>query len=315
MCLALLKHFLRDILNILFGRAVKTMAYTSIRKIDTHLHLCFCHHTMQTRVKISSFEEMLPHLDALGIEKGIVMSGGENIGFLGSNENARAIFEAAPDCFAWMCNLDPVEPETVYDRLKLYKRQGAVGIGELMINKPLDDPFLETLFAAAGELGLPVTFHMSPEEGFSYGVVDHPGLPLLEQALQRFPKTLFVGHSGAFWAEISGDAPTDRDGRNGYPKGPVLPGGRVPELFEKYPNLYGDLSATSGGNAIMRDESFGLSFLERFHERLFFATDMLNTNMVFPLGQWLDEMTQQEKLSETAYQNICRENASRIYGV
>jgi predicted TIM-barrel fold metal-dependent hydrolase len=208
-----------------------------------------------------------------------------------------------------------MEPETVYDRLKLYKSQGAVGIGEVMINKPFDDPFLEVMFQAACELDLPVTFHMSPEEGFSYGVVDHPGLPLLEQTLQRFPKTRFVGHSGAFWAEMSADAPVDRDGRNGYPGGPVVPGGRVPELFEKYPNLYGDLSATSGGNAILRDEAFGLAFLERYQDRLFFATDMVNTKMVFPLGSWLDEMTKQGKLSEKAYRKICRENASRIYGV
>lgn len=291
------------------------MAFIPVPKIDTHLHLTAQPQPPMQRMKLSSYEEMIPHLDALGIEKGVVLSGGEKGIRLGSNDIARSIAQAAPDRYAWMCNLDPVDPETVYDRLKLYKSQGAVGIGELMVNKPFDDPFLEALFAAAGELELPVTFHMSPEEGFSYGVVDHPGLPLLEQALQRFPKTLFVGHSGAFWAEISRDAPTDRDGRNGYPQGPVVPGGRVPELFEKYPNLYGDLSATSAGNALMRDEAFGLAFLERFHDRLFFATDMVNTDMVFPLGKWLDDMASKGKLSMTAYRNICRENASRIYGV
>lgn len=291
------------------------MAFIPVPKMDIHLHLTAQNPPPMRKSNLSTYEEMIPHLDELGIEKGVVLSGGENGAFLGSNETARTIAQAAPDRYAWMCNLDPVDPETIYDRLKLYKSQGAVGIGELVINKPFDDPFLEALFLAAGELGLPVTFHMSPEEGFSYGVVDRPGLPLLEQALQRFPKTLFVGHSGAFWAEMSSDAPTDRDGRNGYPQGPVVPGGRVPELFEKYSNLYGDLSATSGGNAIMRDEAFGLNFLERFHDRLFFATDMVSTNMVFPLGKWLDDMACHGKLSMTAYRNICRENAARIYGV
>lgn len=291
------------------------MDFTPVSKIDIHLHLSAQMDPALRGSKISSYAEMLPHLDALGIEKGIVLSGGEKGISLGSNDSARTIAESASGRYAWMCNLDPVEPDTVFDRLKLYKSQGAVGIGELMINRPLDDPFLEVLFEAAGELELPVTFHMSPEVGFSYGVVDQPGLPLLEQALKRFPKTLFVGHSGAFWAEISGDAPTGRDERNGYPKGPVIPGGRVPELFETYPNLYGDLSATSGGNAILRDEAFGLAFLERFHDRLFFATDMVNTNMVFPLGNWLDQMALEGKLSMMAYRNICRENAVRIYGV
>ena len=286
------------------------MAFVPVLKIDTHLHLSFTKGSFG-----STYLEMVPHLDELGIEKGIVLSAGEGNANLGSNTTAMAISEALPERYAWMCTLDAIEPETVFQRLKSCKDRGAVGIGELMINKLFDDPFLETLFQAAGELRLPVTFHMSPEEGYSYGVVDRPGLPLLEQALQRFPNTLFVGHSGAFWSEMSADAPVDKEGRNGYPKGPVTPGGRVPELFDKYPNLYGDLSATSGGNAILRDETFGLAFLERFQDRLFFATDMYKADMVFPLGSWLDDMAARGKLSEQAYRKICRENAVRIYGV
>ena len=286
------------------------MCFQPLLKVDTHLHL-----TRDQMPRKSTYLEMLPHLDALGIEKGIVLSAGESDHPLGSNETARAIAENMPDRYAWMCALDFTDPDTIYDRLKLYKSQGAVGIGEVMINKPFDDPFLETMFRTAGALGLPVTFHMSPEEGYSYGIVDHPGLPLLEQALQRFPQTLFVGHSAAFWTEMSADAPKDKEARNAYPQGPVIPGGRVPELFEKYPNLCGDLSASSGGTAIMRDEAFGLAFLERYQDRLFFATDMVNTQMRFPLGAWLDEMAAQGKLSEKAYRSICRDNAKRIYGV
>ena len=174
-----------------------------MKKIDLHLHLTPFQLPKLGKLNLTSGKNMLPHLEELGIEKGVLMSSAEGGLPFGTNKANRRICQQFPDRYAWMCNLDPVDPETVYDRLKLYKSQGAVGIGELMVNKPFDDPFLEALFAAAGELALPVTFHMSPEEGFSYGVVDHPGLPLLEQALQRFPKTLFVGHSGAFWAEIS----------------------------------------------------------------------------------------------------------------
>ena len=69
-----------------------------------------------------------------------------------------------------MCNLDyDGDPKTVYDRLSVCKEKGAVGIGELMINRRLDDPFLNAAFEAAGKLNLPVTFHMSPETGYSYG--------------------------------------------------------------------------------------------------------------------------------------------------
>jgi hypothetical protein len=199
--------------------------------------------------------------------------------------------------------------------LAKYKSEGAVGIGELMINKRLDDPFLQAVFAAAGELELPVTFHMSPEVGFGYGVVDEPGLPLLEECLEKFPNTKFLGHSQPFWIEISADAPTDKEGRNQWGAGPIIPGGRVPELFEKYPNLYGDLSANSAGCAMMRDEEFGLAFLERYADRLFFATDMVNVEMTFPLGEWLDEKYNSGKLSKEAYEKICFGNAMRIFGL
>lgn len=286
-----------------------------MKKIDLHLH-CVPEPVPRTDTMfVSTGAEMIPHLEELGIEKAVLMSAGEQASPLGSNESNRRICAENPGRYAWMCNLDPTEPETIRQRLARYKEQGAVGIGELMINRPLDDPFLREIFAVAGELGLPVTFHMSPQVGFGYGVVDDPGLPLLEQTLREFPQTLFVGHSQPFWAEISGDAPTDPEGRNAWGKGPVTPDGRVPALFEAYPNLYGDLSANSAGCAIMRDPDFGLAFLETYSDRLFFATDMVNTEMVFPLGAWLDDRYAEGRLSRTAYENICRENARRIYGL
>jgi predicted TIM-barrel fold metal-dependent hydrolase len=156
---------------------------------------------------------------------------------------------------------------------------------------------------------------MSPEEGFSYGVVDEPRLPLLEQVLKSYPRLKFLGHSQTFWIEMSADAPSDKEGRNAWGQGPIVPGGRVPALFETCPNLYGDLSANSAGQAIMRDEEFGLAFLEKYADRLFFATDMVNTDMVFPLGAWLDEKVESGKLSREAYEKIIRRNAERIFGL
>lgn len=287
-------------------------------KIDLHLHLGFHSVPKSDKMSVSSYQEMLPHLEELGIEKGVLMSSGETSSFMpiGSNEENYKIASADPKHYAWMCNLDyDGNKETIYDRLLACKEKGAIGIGELMINRRLDDPFFRSLFEAAGKLHLPVTFHMSPEIGYSYGVVDEPGLPLLEDCLKRNPDTLFLGHSQAFWIEMSGDAPIDKEGRNRWGEGPVLPGGRVPELFAKYPNLYGDLSANSGGCAIMRDPEFGLGFLETYSERLFFATDMVHTDMVFPLGQWLDEQAAAGNLTQSTYENICFRNAQRVFGL
>ena len=203
--------------------------------------------------------------------------------------------------------------EVIYDTLRGYKAQGAVGVGELTCNLPLNDPALWAVFDAAGKLELPITLHMSPAVGCSYGVVDEPGLPLLEQCLKNFPNTVFVGHSACFWCEISGDAPTDNRGRNGYPTGPVIPGGRIAQLLEQYPNLYCDLSATSGGQAITRDEKYGLAFLERFSDRMLFATDMSQVGGEYPLWSWLDQKAESGQLSMDTYHKVCYENAKRLY--
>ncbi len=284
-------------------------------KIDLHLHLSLNPMPRSDKLFVSSAEEMLPHLDELGIQKGVLMSYGEEGVPFGTNEQNRLITAKLPKRYAWMCNLNPVDIGTVYERLRNYKQQGAVGIGELMINKPLDDPFLQEIFRAAQDLSLPVTFHMSPEEGFSYGVVDRPGLPLLEKTLRDYPDCKILGHSQAFWIEISADAPKDKESRNQWGKGAVIPGGRVPELFAAYPNLYGDLSANSASRAIMRDPDFGLAFLEQYADRLFFATDMINTEMVFPLGAWLDEQVGAGALRRETYEKICFKNAQRIFGL
>ena len=286
-----------------------------MKKIDLHLHLTPFQIPKLGKMHLSSGKNMLPHLEELGIEKGVLMSSGEGGMPFGTNKGNRKICEKFPDRYAWMCAVDPKGKESVYDRLARYKAQGAIGVGEVMTNRRLDDPFLLELFGAAEKLGLPVTIHMSPEVGYSYGVVDDPGLPLLEMVLQKFPNLKLLGHSQTFWIEMSADAPKDKEGRNSWGDGPIVPGGRVPELFARYPNLYGDLSANSGSRAVMRDPEFGLWFLETYADRLFFATDMVNKDMVFPLGPWLDEMVASGKLSRGAYEKIVRENARRIFGL
>lgn len=284
-----------------------------MKKIDLHMHLQLQPIYNDGKLFVSSPEDMLPHMDALGIEKAVLMSAGESAAPLGNNENNRQICEKYPHRFAWMCNVDPVEPETVYDRLARCKTQGAIGVGELMYNRPWDDPFLQAVLSAAQALEMPVTFHMSPQVGFNYGVVDGPGLPGLEKMLQSYPDLKFLGHSQVFWIEISGDAPSDNKGRNSWGKGPVVPGGSVPALFEKYPNLYGDLSANSAGRAITRDEDFGIRFLEAYADRLFFATDMLNSTQVLPLAGWMAEKVAQGKLSADTYEKIIRGNAQKVF--
>ena len=287
-----------------------------MKKIDLHMHVMTTWNIPKIgKLNLSSPKKMIAHMEELGIGKAVLMSSGEKKIPFGKNSTCEKICNEYPEHFAWMCMLDEVDPDTIFDRLWDCKKRGAIGVGEVSINKRLDNPFVQKMFEAAEKLELPVTIHMSPEEGYSYGVVDEPRLPLLEEVLRKYPKLKILGHSQTFWIEMSADAPNDKEGRNSWGQGMVIEGGRVPELFAKYDNLYGDLSANSAGQAIMRDPAYGLHFLETYADRLFFATDMVNSDMVFPLGAWLDEQVENGKLSRETYEKICWKNAQRVFGL
>lgn len=283
-----------------------------MKKIDIHLHTTINEEGFGT--KISAAPKLLDYLKIKNIFRGIIMSSGES-GALNNDECMR-ICEKYAELY-WNCNFDEVNPETIYDRMDVCKKAGAVGVGELTVNKWIDSHILQAIFAAAEKLELPVTIHMSSEEGYEYGIADYPGLPLLEKVLKDFPHLKIVGHSQVFWIEISKAAPKDREGRYRRGEGAVEPGGRLVTLFENYSNLYGDLSACSGYSAITRDEEFGLTFLEKFSDRLLFGTDTASaaSGWLAPLGDWLDEKFQEGKISSQTMAKICYKNAARLYGI
>ena len=58
-----------------------------------------------------------------------------------------------------------------------------------------------------------------------------------------------------------------------YPSGPIKRGGVTDKLLGDYPNLFGDLAANSGNNAMSRDAEFTADFLKRHQNKLFFGSD------------------------------------------
>lgn len=101
------------------------------------------------------------------------------------------------DTFYWFCNIDPRigenSPKTDFSKfIEYYKERGAVGVGELIANLPIDDPLLDNLFYHCGECDIPVTIHMAHKKGETYGVIDDLGLPGLEKMLKKHP-TAIVG--------------------------------------------------------------------------------------------------------------------------
>lgn len=190
--------------------------------------------------------------------------------------------------------------------LEEYKKEGCKGVGEVTANIYFDDERALNLFSLCEELELPVLFHIGPKIGSCYGLVDEIGLPRLEKCLKMFPNLIFIGHSQPFWAEISGDLKPEQ--RNSYPTGKVVPGGRIIELLRNYQNLYADLSAFSGYNAISRDKEFGISFLEEFQDKLLFGTDLDQPNQEIPQLNYLRQLKEEGLLSRRAYDKIMYRN-------
>ena len=190
------------------------------------------------------------------------------------------------------------------DQLKRYQDAGAKGFGESKPGVKMDDPRNMELFAACAEVGFPVLFHLDNSRN-----TDQAGLPGLEKVLEALPEGRFIGHAQGWWASIDGAVTQDQLQK--YPEGTVAEGGALDRLMAKYPNLYGDLSAGSGANAIMRDLDFGREFLIRNQDRLLFGTDYLAPGQNVPQLSLYREID----LPESVQAKIYRDNHIKLLGL
>jgi predicted TIM-barrel fold metal-dependent hydrolase len=170
---------------------------------------------------------------------------------------------------------------------------------------------MDNFFFHCAETDMPVLIHISPALGAGYGIVDDLGLHRIEKMLKKYPGLKIIGHSQPFWSEISGD--NTEALRNSYPPGKVIEG-RLHKLLRDHENLYCDLSAGSGLNAMTRDEDHALRFLDEFQDKIMFATDICSAQNTHHLSisRFYDRLLNENLLSETIYRKICRENAIRI---
>lgn len=254
-------------------------------------------------------EDLLATMDRYGIGRACVMAveSPEELDYYVPTEEVLAVCARHPERLIPFCSVDPRRryPETFepYPILEEYVARGCKGYGEILAGVPIDDPGLQKIYAACGRLGLPVLFHAD-----HLICSDAPGFPGLRRMLERYSDTVFIGHAVRFWAEISADATPDQFHITVYAKGPVKPGGVTDRLLAEHPNLYGDLSAGSGYNALMRDLEFGLEFLERHQDKLLFGTDVLKPGQELPIVDFL----RQAPISDGAKAKITHLNAERL---
>ena len=296
-----------------------------VKKIDIHAHAALFPEFSPPYVngkRFISAEELIEYYDKLNIEKGILLPvvSPEAHNFVKSSESCKYLSDKYSDRLAWFCGLDPrmfdnTETADFSHILNFYKSLGAKGVGEMCANIYADDPQYDNLFYHCSKCDMPVTIHISSAYNGQYGIRDDLGLPRIEKMLKKYPDLKIFGHSMMFWSEISGD---NNDGIRGeYPKGKVKEGGRLSELMREYGNLYCDLSAGSGANAIMRDREFAAEFFEEFSDRIMYGCDLCipGQTFVYDFDAFLDGMVEDGLLSFENYVKIVRENAIRIIGL
>lgn len=248
---------------------------------------------------------LVRQMDKWGIDKAIVLpiENPEEVDYYITTYEVLRQCKRYPDRLVPFCNVDPrrrypgrFNPKPILER---YMELGAKGFGENLAGIPVDDPMNQVIYQACGELGLCIVMHFD-----SWINRDEPGLPGFEKMLKQFPKTVFIAHGPHWWREISAQEAS----KDGYPKGKVRRGGRAEKLLKKYANLYGDLSAGSGYNAITRDPSYGPGFLERCADKLLFGTDYLSPKQQCPIVDYIKTVV----ISRPARERILHGNARRL---
>ena len=205
----------------------------------------------------------LAHVDGAGITKANLLTRGA------VRDQVKALDALAPGRFTWFSTFDITKPDAEAQLTQAVK-DGAQGFGELKFHVAADGPELRRMYALAAELKVPVLVHFQEVDHFeNEGTWSTGYAKVIESMLKAYPKTTFIGHADAFWANVSAGYHNEA----AYPAGPIARGGITDKLLSDYPNLFGDCSANSGNNALSRDPSFTPDFLKRHQDKLMMGSD------------------------------------------
>jgi uncharacterized protein len=205
----------------------------------------------------------LAHLDGAGVTKANLLTRGPVL------ERVKALQAGAPGRFIWFNSYDVASADAEQVLTQAVK-DGAQGFGEMKFHVAADGPELRRIYALAADLRVPILIHFQEVDHFpNEGTWSTGYAKTFESILKAYPKTTFIGHADAFWANVSADYRNEA----AYPAGPIARGGVTDKWLGDYPNLFGDLAANSGNNAMSRDAGFTSDFLKRHQDKLLFGSD------------------------------------------
>ena len=209
-------------------------------------------------------EDLVKHQRAMGVSKSVLLPVGTRPGLVpgaGGNESAAALAAKYPREFVCFASAVPGSPDAVA-RIEKFLQAGAIGIGEQKYPVECDSEAMQQIFRIAQERRIPVLLH------FQHGAFN-TGIERFYRVVEKYAQAKFIGHAQTWWGNID----RRHDQAVMYPKGPVTPGGITDRLLSDYANVFADLSAGSGLNALLRDENHAREFLARHQDKLMFGSD------------------------------------------
>ena len=178
------------------------------------------------------------------------------------NEACRQFAGAHRDAFRFGANEVP-DVEGAAKEIERYLKLGGLLVAEQKFGVECDSPAMQRIYELAQAHRVPVLMH------WQAGMYNY-GFERFHKMLEKYPRVNFLGHAQTWWANIDRN---NVDQAVMYPKGPVTKGGLTDRYLSDYANMYGDLSAGSGLNALTRDEDFSRDFLIRHQDKLVFGSD------------------------------------------
>jgi predicted TIM-barrel fold metal-dependent hydrolase len=220
------------------------------------------------------------------------------------NEACYALAKKYPDSFRFGANEVPDLPEAI-EEIEKYLKLGAPIIGESKFGLECDDPAMQAIYQLAGKYRVPVLMHWQ-HAMFNYD------FPRFHTMLEKYPDVNFIGHAQTWWANIDKNH-TDQSVL--YPKTKVTAGGITDALLTRYPNMYGDMSAGSGLNALLRDEDHARSFMERHQDKLLYGSDCLDADGHGPTCQGAQTIAAIRRLAPTKAieRKLLYDNAKKLF--
>jgi predicted TIM-barrel fold metal-dependent hydrolase len=237
------------------GSILPEAAFAAEAIIDIHQH---------THYSGRSDEDLVAHQRKMGITKTVLLPAGSKYGLEADawgNDSVVALAKKYPKEFCFFANELPDIAET-RQVIEKYLKLGAIGIGEQKFEVEADSKHIELIATIAREYNAPVLLH------FQHGKYNR-GFDRFHKILEKFPKVNFIGHAQTWWGNID----RNHDQTVMYPKTKVTPGGITDRLLADYPNMFADLSAGSGLNAMLRDEDHAREFIKRHQDKLLYGSD------------------------------------------